>query len=162
MRVFHQLLSCINFGFIYLYFCVIFLKTTLWGKMGLPLCPEDHTDMDLSSYTPPSFGCPCPLILICCTESNFLSLFLHFLSPYFLFSCPFSPCRPLTSDHRFGDENRKRLSLWLLHLLMAAPEVVKIMAEYWCSPEQGHEVMVYSVTGSWYYRQYIILALHLC
>ncbi len=64
--------------------------------------------MDLSSYTPPSFGCPCSLVLICCTESYFLSLFPHFLSPYFLFSCPFSPCHPLTSDHRFGDENRKK------------------------------------------------------
>lgn len=130
------------------------LKTTLWKEKWWPLRPEVH-----GSFL--SLSLSCTLVLICCTESHFLWLFPHFLSSHFLFSCPISPYRPLTSDHGSGD-GWKRLSLRLLHLLIAAPEVVKIMAQYWCSPEQGHEVMVYSVSSSWYYRQCIILALHLC
>lgn len=46
-----------------------------------------------SSYTP-CVGSLCILVLMHCTDSYFLSLFPHFLSPHFLL------CRSLTSDQR--------------------------------------------------------------
>lgn len=119
MRVFHQLLSCINFGIFFFLphtFCfsltffflihddsrknVLFPELQHGTKRDDPYDQEDHTDTG-SLLIHSLFWPSLPLCLNLLYRVSF-SLTFHIISPFiFFFLCLYSSSHPLTSDRCF-------------------------------------------------------------